>query len=122
MARKGNGVRFPTSTKGDARYRKVVMTNSDQRRGIIAGPSREELFDALRLRHEGRKVTFTVARVKLGSLSFEAQLDMLRPEDGGGNNWLFELSNHNIKPLGSSTLRGYINTTKREGWVEPIVS
>jgi len=34
------------------------MTN--QQHSIVAGPSREELFDALRLRHEDRTVRVTV--------------------------------------------------------------
>lgn len=105
---------------------------STARRYIVAGPSREALFDALRLQYEGRKITFTVAPTleqqatggnygRPNNLALQVKVDMLRPEDGSGNNWLFELIDEH-QSLGSCKLRGHINTTLRcEGWVEPIV-
>ena len=99
-------------------------------RQIVAGPSREELFDALRLRHEGREVTFTVApqtqvpasaRFKPVNLAFSVQVNELGIEDGSGNNWLFKLYDR-YAVLGSMYLEGYINVTRREGWVRPTTS
>lgn len=96
-------------------------------RNILSGPSREDLFDALRLRHEGKQVTFTVApetqppanaRVKFHDLTFKAQVNQLGIEDGSGNNWVFKLyDRHGV--LGSQYLEGYMNTTRRTGWVRP---
>ena len=102
------------------------MATPNRRMELIGGPSREELFDALRLRHEGRKTYFTIAprndipeniRFRVGSLKISVGVNMLRPEDGSGNNWLFELSDGH-RQFGSHNLRGYINTTTRHGWVE----
>lgn len=117
-------------------YDNTLVPAESTKRQIVAGPSREELFDSLRLStcHEGRKVTITVAPTHLtgrnlaggrkfvpGNLMFYAVVAMLRPEDGSGNNWLFELSDEH-QSLGSYKLRGYINTTTRHGWVEPITN
>jgi len=103
-------------------------------RNIVAGPSCEELFLALRLRHEGRKVTFTVApshitRRNLAggrkfipqALQFDVMVDELGIEDGSGNNWLFTLYDATAS-FGSTRLKGYMDTTRREGWVKPVVS
>lgn len=114
-------------------YDNTLVTSQSPRRQVVAGPSREELFDALRLRHEGRKVAFTVAPSHItdrvlpggrkfvpGNLMFHVGVGMLRPESGDGNNWLFELGDEH-KSLGSTKLHGYINTTTRQGWVEPVI-
>lgn len=47
------------------------------------GPSREELFDALRLRHEGRLVSFR----STSGLRYEVSINEIGVESGGGNNW-----------------------------------
>ncbi len=111
-------------------------STDSSKRQVVAGPSREELFDSLRLSTatEGRRVAFTVAPSHItgrnleggrkfvpGNLMFYAVVSMLRPEDGSGNNWLFELRDyHHSLGTGFDRLRGYINTTRRTGWVEPI--
>mgnify|MGYP001353434555 FL=1 len=100
------------------------MTNTAQRQ-ITAGPSREELFDALRLRHESRTVTMTVENtvrtagdphkslmMKLPR-TFQVTVDSIGVEDGSGNNWLLTLSNKDGR------FEGYFNTTRREGWLRP---
>ncbi|MEQ1499770.1 MAG: hypothetical protein ABL917_00135 [Parcubacteria group bacterium] len=110
------------------------MTNTAQRE-LVAGPSREELFDALRLRHEGRKVTFTVApshitgrvlaggrRFVPGNLAFHVHVIELGNEnDGNGTNWLFKLYDEHAV-LGSMYLEGYINLTTRKGYVRPATN
>jgi hypothetical protein len=108
------------------------MTNKQQRQ-ITAGPSREELFDALRLRHEGRTVTVTVDNtvrtagdprksltMKL-PLTLEVGVDSIGIEDGSGNSWLLGVYDKDGK-LGSKRLEGYFNTTRREGWIRPTSS
>ena len=97
------------------------MTNQHQ---ITAGPSREELFDALRLRHEGRKVSFTATKNSqwpnprfkvLGETeTFDVSIDSIGVEDGSGNNWLLTISDK------TERFEGYFNTTRREGWLKPM--
>src|ERR1035437_2694047 len=107
------------------------MTGPRVRYEIEAGPSREELFDALRLRHEGRKVSFTVRNmiesgpgsekfIKASKLVFHVQVNKLSIEDGSGNNWIFELYDQQGLLEQAQCLEGYINTTHREGWIKPI--
>ena len=109
------------------------MTSTSQRE-LVAGPSREELFDALRLRHEGRKVTFTLAPQNItgrtlaegrkfvpGNLAFHVQVNEVGIEDGSGNNWLFKLYDEHAV-LGTMYLEGYINITTRKGWVRPATN
>lgn len=104
------------------------MTDTAQRE-VIAGPSREELFDALRLRHEGRKVTFTVTpdpqppnkRFTIESVTFPVQVTMIEAMDGSGNNWFLNLHDK-FATLGSLRLEGRINTNTRKGWVKVVRS
>ena len=85
---------------------------------IIGGPSREELFDALRLHHEEREVTFTVTpNCNVGNLVLRVRVEELGVEDGSGNNWLFKVYDRQ-SILGSMSLHGYINTRTREGWIQ----
>ncbi|MEK7135162.1 MAG: hypothetical protein AAB780_00455 [Patescibacteria group bacterium] len=116
-------------------YDNTLVRTASSRRQTIAGPSREELFDSLRLStaNSSRQVAFTVAASHItgktlagefvpSNLMFYAVVIMLRPEDGSGNNWLFELRDHHHSlGIGITKLRGYINTTTRQGWVEPVI-
>lgn len=104
-------------------------------RELVAGPSREELFDALRLRHEGRKVTFTVAPQNItgriladerkfvpGNLAFHVQVNQLTTwNDETGNQWQFKLYDEHAV-LGTMHLEGCINVTTRKGYVRPTTS
>lgn len=112
-------------------FNEVVMTDTPESRRIVAGPSREELFDALRLRHEGRRVAFTVAPTHItgrtlaggrkfvpGNLVFYVQVNELGIEDGSGDRWLFRLYDRDAN-LGCRELHGYMCTTRREGWLKP---
>ena len=100
---------------------------------IIAGPSREELFDALRLRHEGRKITMTVSKgyglpaappsKGIAALAVwvldNLTIDGIAIEDGSGNNWLLKLHDPNSKIGNDEYLDAYFNTTNRKGWIRP---
>lgn len=64
-------------------------------REIVEGPSREELFDALRLRNEGRKVSLTISRqtkpgspFKLLDETFDVFVNGISVEDASGHKWL----------------------------------
>lgn len=104
---------------------------NNQMRNIVAGPSREELFDALKYRHLGFKITVTVTptlevrqlpahtRVQMKDFTFEAQVDGLGIEDGSGNSWLFKLYDP-ARTLGVERWSGYINTTRRTGTLTPM--
>jgi len=88
---------------------------------IIAGPSREELFDALRLRHEGRKVTFTLVsadKISTLPLVLEVSVDEISSEDGSGESWILKLSNEKVIP-GYSHYRGYFHSKDRRGSLSP---
>jgi len=90
---------------------------------ITAGPSREDLFDALRLRHEGRKVAFKLFfdRDPNGDWSpyyqeIVATIDSIGVEDGGGQSWLLTVS----IPHYGQTVSCYYNSTNRNGYMKPI--
>jgi hypothetical protein len=89
-------------------------------RDLTAGPSREELFDALRLRHEGRTVIF-----KDRSWRYIATIRMIEGEDGSGDGWSMKGTTV-IEPIGrppgcgpEKPLRyhfvGYFNIAQRKG-------
>ncbi len=99
------------------------MTNSSGRLDITDGPSREELFDALRLRHEGRTVTFMVRpKPSVGGVSkaqsFRARVNAISNEDNAGKNWLVKLYDHTAT-LRTHYLEVFFNTRSREGWIQP---
>lgn len=101
------------------------MTKSNENRfEIIAGPSREDLFDGLRLRHESRLVLFSILSGHhsnaLYNKSLQLQVNGIAVEDGSGHKWLIELHDP-TKTFGSSKLHGYFDTNTRKGWVEPIL-
>ncbi len=81
---------------------------------ITDGPSREELFDALRLRQEHREVTLTWFE---GSNSRSASfvVNGIGAEDGSGDNWFLTLSSVEYNP--GQTIGGYFNTKVRKGWL-----
>jgi hypothetical protein len=113
--------------------RRAVMADRKQF-PIVMGPSREELFDALRLRHEGREVTITASKgyglpasppkkgiSALAVLTLDnLTVDSIGIEDGSGDNWILRLRDPNNK-TGSKYLEGYFNTVKRTGWVRPVL-
>ena len=105
------------------------MTNQITR-FIAVGPSREEIFDALRLMHEGRRVWFTLAPES--TTSKEAASGHRLPRDkelrlsvcqlrsyGAGDEclvWLYDGSD----TLGSKYLRAHYHYTRRQGVIETI--
>jgi hypothetical protein len=61
---------------------------------ITDGPSREELFDALRLFNEQRRVLFTLKKIyqhERRTYTLPAVVLGVKPEDGSGHNWCLEL-------------------------------
>ena len=96
---------------------------------ITAGPSVEALFLALRLRHEGRAVEFSVLAPSLGlgtvgsTRSFGKPIrflvDAISVEDGSGHQWLIRLYDRN-KVLGTDHLEGYYDSNTRHGWLKPL--
>jgi len=84
---------------------------------IAGGPSREELFDALRLQHKHGDVSFTLAYESL-QIKVRASIRGIRSEDGSGDSWLLCLYNpHGL--LGLTHLEAYYNTARRKGWMGP---
>jgi hypothetical protein len=105
------------------------MTNqgNQEKIAIISGPSREELFDALRLRHEDRQVCFTIESPNSKICTkeiFNVKVDGIAIEDGSGNNWLLSLSNprdcHKAPKITTAMppkFEVYFNTTRRKGMI-----
>lgn len=81
---------------------------------ITKGPSREELFDALRLQHGGGKLPFTLHRL----LKIDLAISGIERDGDGCNQWLLKLYDPSAEPaLGAEHLEGAFNTTFRTGWV-----
>ena len=111
--------------------------NTLTERQIVDGPSREALFDALRLGHEGRKVTFTVAPTHLtgrnlaggrkfipGNMAFQVrvwQIGTCGVHDDGNEFWMFKLFDQHAT-LGSQYIEGQFNVVTRNGFLKPSVS
>lgn len=99
------------------------MTNLQHK--IVAGPSREELFDALRLRHENRLVRMTTQyhsrTAGEGQRSFEdnsklvfsVSVDSIEIGDLSGHKWILTLTDDD----GLSYL-AYFDTERRHGWLK----
>jgi hypothetical protein len=100
---------------------------------IVAGPSREELFDALRLVHEGRTVEMTVLRndetsndlskalrIRIPVKSTFAVLSILaavKPDPGSsneGDRWVLHLLDLNSSGMKKPC---YFNTTTGKGYM-----
>ncbi|MEK7089364.1 MAG: hypothetical protein AAB920_00935 [Patescibacteria group bacterium] len=108
-----NEVLFPTSSM-ETFFKEAVMADKPQYT-LTAGPSREDLFDALRLRHEGKTVTFkgTPTWCPGGGTEGFFIVNSIAAEDGSGHKWLLVVthaSNH-------KTADAYFDTTTRKGWM-----
>ncbi len=84
---------------------------------IVSGPSREELFDALRLSEENRKVKLVITYCKPGEVGAEVEILVYIDQIGRANNfgsaWVFHAT------LGDQPLIGSYNTQKRLGTIAP---
>ena len=89
------------------------MANQNTSTRIVNGPSREELFDSLRLCSESRTVVFEFD--DSGRYKKDAQVMMLTPEDGSGNKWLLEVYVQVDKEKKIAT--GYYDTKARTGYL-----
>ncbi len=85
---------------------------------IVDGPSREALFDALRLRHMGCfHVTFQISTPN-GDSRIKVRVNSIGIEDGSGNNWLIEVYDPQ-GILGDKYLHGYYRScAPREGYLK----
>ncbi len=89
---------------------------------ITNGPSREELFDGLRLFSEKRPVQF-VTENNGRQMTSAVIMQAIEIEDGSGNNWNIKfqiggdfLSTKNIKVRKSFEAKGFYSTKKRTGY------
>ena len=78
-------------------------------RKITAGPSREEIFDSLRLFNEGRTVRMTV-----DGLEGPYLVQSIEAEDGSGHSWNLVLVNQVFKTKGAP-VKAWYNDTRRTG-------
>lgn len=87
---------------------------SSKHSSIIAGPSREQLFDALRLHAEGRKTSFTLIIGEHGSWPWSASILSIEAEGVTGDDWIIEAS----ISLDSKTqlVSGRYSTSTRKGY------
>jgi len=85
---------------------------------IIEGPSREELFDALRLRDECRQVTFTVVNRDGRENKLSTWVNGISAESGSGHCWELRLCDPKSS-LGGGYFRAFLDTKTRQGWLRP---
>ena len=94
---------------------------------IEDGPSREQLFDALRLFNEHRIVTFTLRRrvdtdgsVTIGGQKWDlsAQTLSIMAEDGSGHSWILQVRfKAEVDVLNTAPVQIYYHDTRRGGCV-----
>ena len=84
---------------------------------IYAGPSREDLFDALRLANEGRQVSFMVRDDFGHPVNLKCHISMIELEDGSGKRFLLKLSTK-IENRITDSKSVYFDTETRKGWLE----
>lgn len=78
---------------------------------IANGPSREDMFDSLRL---GTIVTFYLEDGRI----IDGKVTCLEMEDGSRYSWIFKLYDPK-QVLGENKILGYQNTRTRSGHVQP---
>ena len=87
---------------------------------VVSGPSREGLFDALRLFTEDRTIEITYLGKCQEAIKLPVHVSAIEAEDGSGWSW-------NCKGwYGSGELDGnvefYCNTNTRKGWIKFLPS
>lgn len=70
---------------------------------ISNGPSREELFDGLRLFAEKREVAFLIENNDGKQISLPFIMQSIQAEDGSGNSWNIQMNLH-LKSLGENSM------------------
>lgn len=84
---------------------------------IVNGPSREQLFDALRLIAEKRTVMVTWIRPDREREITNIVLNSLQAENGDGQSW--NATGYDVDPgEGDMNLTFYIDTKSRTGWIQ----
>ncbi|TSC70983.1 MAG: hypothetical protein G01um101449_228 [Parcubacteria group bacterium Gr01-1014_49] len=91
---------------------------------IVGGPSKEELFEALRLRIEEETALFKIRLESESQLTPAGEFHLMVEsisllDDGKGSNWALKLLEPSGK-LGSQYLEAQFDTNTSEGWLRPI--
>ncbi len=102
---------------------------------IKAGPSREEIFDAARLYCEKREVRFTMSEFKdafpktmdkkfrIVSQEFIFYVRAIEVAGTDGERWIITLQDSkNALRSPTALFKGYYDSTKRKGWLDPVLS
>lgn len=89
---------------------------------IVSGPSREELFDCLRLRHEGRTIRIRVVNMYDQNkprrfIEVDMVIDGISIEGDSGNSWFIEFYDSK-KLLGGEHFIGFLSTKTRAGHIK----
>ncbi len=84
---------------------------------VVNGPSREALFDALRLRTANNPVTVLFQLEKYGSIPLS--IIGIGSEAGTGEHWTIKTYNPAAN-YGRRKAKGYYNTTTRKGRLEIV--
>ena len=97
-----------------------------QRTDIVDGPGTDELFEALKRRHTGQRVTFALdhhtpridqtARFRVGKITLPVIINEIGVEDGSGNRWLLKT----LVRGQSVVLDAYYDSRERKGWIEQV--
>ncbi|HJN63073.1 MAG TPA: hypothetical protein QGH03_02525, partial [Candidatus Paceibacterota bacterium] len=104
-------------------------------RRITAGPSWEELINALRFRGEKRGVSFVITSEpyrqgfwlkefkkitdQIARVTIKVLVNGIKIQDERGNDLLLDLYDPHSNLGGSQYLEGYFNTLSCEGWIHP---
>jgi hypothetical protein len=83
---------------------------------VVGGPSREDLFDGLRLRHKADSLqTFTIMKDESPRstirVSVVTPINGIEAEDGSGDNWIVKIQ------INKESARIYYNSNRRSGCV-----
>jgi hypothetical protein len=95
-----------------------IEADAARRLAIENGPSREAIFDSLRLNNEGRAVSLEL----VGGLRLDFRITAIEAEDGSGDSWNlrgYVSGSSEVTPRDwSRSCRVYYSTRRRAGFLD----
>lgn len=106
-----NDAASPSSRGSTRKKGKRMLTQTAVTYKVLSGPSREELFDSLRLYDEHREVEFVMRSPEKVKYKAKFQMISLEAEDGSGQSWIFSC----VSSFDRSKYSGWYNSRTRAG-------